>query len=321
MANIVFEGKSYACEDGKSVLETLLAHGVAVAHSCGSGACQTCMLRLESGKAPQAAQAGLKDTLRAQGYFLPCVCHPDDDLEIARPDAALTRIEAVVSHITPLSQDVVCVGLSVSQPVQYRPGQFINLFKDETTARSYSLASVATDGELRLHVRRFANGQVSQWIHHELQTGDLVQLSPPTGNCFYLPANPGQPLLLIGTGTGLAPLYGIARDALLQGHHGPIHLYHGSRGQAGLYLVEQLQAISKQHTNFYYQHCLSGEQVPEGFVAGRALEVALNQTPSLEGWRVFLCGNPAMVKTARKRAFLAGAAMRDIFSDAFGHAA
>ncbi len=321
MANIVFEGKSYACAEGASVLDTLLAHGVAVAHSCGSGTCQTCMLRLESGAVPHAAQAGLKDTLRAQGYFLPCVCHPLDDLEIARPDAALTRIEAVVSHITPLSQDVVCVGLSGSQPVHYRPGQFINLFKDETTARSYSLASVAADGELRLHVRRFANGQVSQWIHHELQTGDLVQLSPPTGNCFYLPGNPEQPMLLIGTGTGLAPLYGIARDALQQGHQGPIHLYHGSRDQAGLYLVEQLQAMLQQHANFHYWPCVSGEQVPEGFVPGRALDVALAETPALEGWRVFLCGNPEMVKTARKRAFLAGAAMRDIFSDAFGHAA
>lgn len=321
MANIVFEGKSYACEEGASVLDTLLAHGVAVAHSCGSGACQTCMLRLESGAVPQAAQTGLKDTLRAQGYFLPCVCHPQGDLEIARPDAALTRIEAVVSHITPLSQDVVCVGLAGSQPVHYRPGQFINLFKDETTARSYSLASVAADGELRLHVRRFANGQVSQWIHHELQTGDLVKLTPPAGNCFYLPGNPEQPLLLIGTGTGLAPLYGIARDALQQGHRGPIHLYHGSRDLAGLYLVEQLQAMLRQHANFHYWPCVSGEQVPEGFEPGRALDVALTKTPALEGWRVFLCGNPEMVKTARKRAFLAGAAMRDIFSDAFGHAA
>ena len=34
------------------------------------------------------------------------------------------------------------------------------------------------------------------------------------GRLFYVAGRPAQPLLLIGSGTGLAPFYGIARDAL-----------------------------------------------------------------------------------------------------------
>ena len=322
MASITFEGNSYSCEEGQSVLDVLLAHGVAAPHSCRSGSCQSCMMRVETGELPESSQVGIKETLRVQGYFLPCICRPGDDLTIVRPDTDVMRLEATVSHVTALSDHVVCVGLSSQTPISYRPGQFINLFKDDATARSYSLASVPDlDGELRLHVRRFANGQVSTWIHEALRPGDRVQLSPPAGDCFYLPGQAEQPLLLIGTGTGLAPLYGIARDALAQGHRGPIHLYHGSREPAGLYLVERLQELAQQYANFRYFPCLSGSEVPDGFLPGRALDLALSHAPELSGWRIYLCGNPDMVKLARKRVFLAGASMREIHSDAFTHQA
>ena len=39
--------------------------------------------------------------------------------------------------------------------------------------------------------------------------------------------------------------------------------------------------------------------------------------PKLAGHRVFLCGNPDLVNLLRKKVFLAGAAMKDIYSDAF----
>ena len=50
---------------------------------------------------------------------------------------------------------------------------------------------------------------------------------------------------------------------------------------------------------------------------GRADLVALTDWPNLKGWRVFLCGHPEMVKSAKKRAFLSGAAMQDIYADPF----
>ena len=40
-------------------------------------------------------------------------------------------------------------------------------------------------------------------------------------------------------------------------------------------------------------------------------------SPNLTNWRLFLCGHPDMVKSAKKHAFLSGASMKDIYADAF----
>lgn len=323
MPKLTFNSKTYDCADNETVLDTLHGHGVSIPSSCRSGTCQTCMMRAAKGTPPEAAQKGLKETLKAQQYFLACCCHPEEDLEVTLPDTDTARIKATVHSIQALSHDIVSLRLECDQPIEYRAGQFINLFKDSAIGRSYSLASVpAHDSHLHLHVRKVPDGRVSGWVHHDLNSGDSVEISAPIGNCFYVPGNPEQALLLIGTGSGLAPLYGIVRDALSQGHTGPIRLYHGSRNPGGLYLVDELHELAAQYDNFTYIPCVSGP-IPEtsGFVSGRALDVAIADVPKLNGWRIFLCGNPDMVKTAKKKAFLTGAAMKDIYADAFTLAA
>jgi len=271
------------------------------------------------GTPPATAQKGLKDTLKAQNYFLACCCHPNEDLEVSLPNQETARIKATVSSIEKLSSDIVGVSLQCEQPLDYKSGQFINLFKEESLARSYSIASVpAQDNHITLHVRKVPDGRMSTWIHHELNSGDSVEISQAVGDCFYTSGKAEQPMLLIGTGSGLAPLYGIARDAITQGHSGPIRLYHGSINVDGLYLHKELQDLSKQHENFSYIPCVSDEPVEEdNIVNGHVLDVALQDHAKLSGWRVFLCGNPNMVKAAKKKTFLNGAAMKDIYADAF----
>jgi NAD(P)H-flavin reductase len=123
--------------------------------------------------------------------------------------------------------------------------------------------------------------------------------------------------MLIGTGSGLAPLYGIIRDALSQGHTGPIYLFHGSRDLNGLYLSAELRELMAHYANFNYIPCLSGDDVPAGYASGRAHDIAFAQIPNLKNWRIFLCGHPEMVRVTKRKAFLAGAAMKNIYADAF----
>ena len=122
---------------------------------------------------------------------------------------------------------------------------------------------------------------------------------------------------MIGTGTGLAPLYGIACDALHQKHSGDIHLYHGAAEVDELYMHEQLIDMAEKYDNFYYHGCVFDAQQSRDIISGHAPDIALAQHPQLRGWKVFLCGSPEMVQKVSKLAFLSGANMQDISSDAF----
>jgi NAD(P)H-flavin reductase/ferredoxin len=296
--------------EGESVLDALLRSGVDVPFSCKSGVCGSCLMRAaEPGGVPAAAQAGLKDTWKAAGYFLACQCKPETDIA-ASPAGSEARVAAVITELTSLSDSVLRVRLKPAGAFEYRAGQFVTVFRADGLARSYSLASLPVERDLELHVRVFANGRMSGWLAGGSPVGVEVQIQGPSGECFYLGGREDQPLLLAGTGTGLAPLLGVARDALRQGHRGPIHLVHGAANHDGLYHHELLAGLSADHGNVnVWQTTLDADGPLDKAVLGRF--------PSLAGYRVFLCGDPKLVQSLRKRAYLAGAALNDIHADAF----
>lgn len=318
MTKVAFGGRAYECGESETVLEALLRHKLDVPYSCKKGVCLSCMLRVIDGPIPEEAQVGIRDTLRTQGYFLPCICPGDHDLTVASAEDAALFSRAVVNDVFPLAPDIKGVRLTPATELYYHAGQFINLRRADGLTRSYSLASVPSiDRQLELHVKRLPGGDMSNWIFDELQAGEVVELQGPNGSCFYLPGRPDQNLLLIGTGTGLAPLIGIARDALHDGHQGDIRLYHGSRHANGIYLGRRLRDLARRHANFLYIPCLSGADVPSGVRAGRVASAVFSDLGGLADWRVFICGAPPMVEEAKKTAYLAGAAIADIHADPF----
>jgi NAD(P)H-flavin reductase len=228
---------------------------------------------------------------------------------------------AIVVDIEYLPRDICRIFLEPTTPLYYHPGQFVNLRREDGLVRSYSLASVPSmDERLEFHIKRLEQGQMSNWILNDLKLGDRLGFQGPFGNCFYQPdqtAQTDQSMLLIGNGTGLAPLIGIARDALASGHCGPIKLYHGSQTLAGLYLGDDLRALEAAHDNFHYIPCISREDEPEGYRQGRADDVAFSDLADLKDWRIFLCGYPPMVNSAKDRALKAGAGVTDIYTDPY----
>ncbi|MFA6242004.1 MAG: 2Fe-2S iron-sulfur cluster-binding protein [Candidatus Hydrogenedentales bacterium] len=318
MSELVFEGDTLAVPLGGTVLEALEAAGVHAPSSCRSGICQSCVMRAVEGTPPPVAQAGLRDTLRAQGYFLACMCKPEGRLVVSRPDAAGLRFTARIAGVRSLNGAVAELRLHCDSTFEYRPGQFLNLIHPQGAVRSYSLASVpGVDDALHLHVARVPGGVMSGWVHDHAQEGDTLEILGPHGNCFYVEGNPAQPLLLAGTGTGLAPLYGIVNDALRQNHTGPIHLFHGSIRKDGLYLVDELRALSRCHPNLHYHPCVLEGDVGEDIHTGPLDVYIASALPSLKGFRVYLCGHPDLVKLLQKKTFLMGASIKEIFADAF----
>lgn len=318
MTKLTLGENSYTCGPEETVLDAFLRHDVEVPYACKKGTCHSCMLRCTDSLPPENAQKGLRDTLKTQGFFLACCCVPEQDMTIKHPDQSEFYTQGKVVANEMLNRNTILLIIEFEDAFEYNAGQFVNLQRSDGLTRSYSISNIPEESNtLELHIRRLPGGRFSEWVHDELNPGDMLAVSEPQGHCFYLPNRKEQGLLLAGTGSGLAPLAGILTDALSHGHSGPIHLFHGSSEIEDLYRIDEMRQLAEENHNFTYTPCISGDHVPEGFNRGRVNEVAGNIISDLAGWRVFLCGHPDMISQMKTEAFLKGASIADIYTDAF----
>lgn len=319
MTHITYDDKRIELDEGQTVLSALLDNGYEIPNSCRAGACQSCMMQATEGDIPESSQIGIKDTLKAQGFFLACSCTPNSPIQIASTKSVDYRLKAEVIAHDVISTNILRLKIKPELDFNYIAGQFINIWKDDNTARSYSLASVKSiDDFLELHIRRIENGAVSDWLHNEINIGDNLSIQEAAGDCFYISGSPAQKILLAGTGTGLAPLIGIARDALQQNHTGEIQLIHGTRHVDDLYLHHELINMSQQYPNFHYQaSVLQANEVIAPITTNAIDKLVVDVTINPSEWKAYLCGDEGVVNTLKKKLFLAGASMSNIYTDAF----
>lgn len=314
MATVTYRGRRHDVRDDQTVLDALLAAGEPIPSSCRAGACGACVSRATSGDLPPESQVGLRDALRARGYFHACMCRPRGDL-VVEPAGEALRAPARVEARELLSATVARVLLRLDRPFEATPGQYVTLHR-AGVARSFSIAARRDDRTIELHVRRIPGGKMSPWLCDEARPGDELVVQGPLGFCVYVPGRPAQPLVLACTGTGLAPLWGVLHDALAAGHTGPILVVHGAVDPAGLYLVDELRALAAAHPNVRYVPSVLRDARP-GLEEGAIDAVVARHVPRAVGVRAFVCGAPDVVQLLKKKLFLSGASLRDILSDAF----
>ena len=317
MKKIVFQGREYSCKDSETVLDALLRANVNMTFSCRNGICHSCLLQAKSGTPSEKSQIGLKPSLVKNGYFLACRCHPQSDLEIVLPRVADIYGRATICAKEKMTEDIWRLYLEPATSLYYHPGQFINIRREDGVSRSFSLASVANeDILLELHIKRLPGGQMSQWLIDDAVEGSELDFQGPLGDCYYRNNFKDRKLLLVCSGTGLAPMIGILRDALNQHHAADIYLYHGSSKLNGLYLTEYLRNFETLHPNFHYIPCLSQETAPD-VLSGRASDIAFARHPNLEAWSVYIAGNPDMAYQAELMAKQNGVNVENLFVDPF----
>jgi ferredoxin-NADP reductase len=189
---------------------------------------------------------------------------------------------------------------------------------NDELARSYSIASSASIiSHFDIHVRKIANGRMSRWFHEVAHTGVQLRVEGPKGDCMYYPGNTHEPMTLIGTGTGMAPLYAIAIDALEKGHQGAVKIYQGGISEDRLYLIDEFKKLQSDYPNVSYSRCvLNGAASSEVIVGDLKKQVLLNiGKKALD--RIYLCGDASLVRDLKKEIFLSGISLSKIHADPF----
>jgi CDP-4-dehydro-6-deoxyglucose reductase len=226
-----------------------------------------------------------------------------------------------IAALTRLAPDVLKLELRLPPTAQFRflPGQSIDITSPTGVRRSYSLAGHAADtSKLELQIRRVEGGQFSAYWFEQAQLNDLLRFQGPRGT-FYLRPMAGRHLVLLATGTGIAPFASMLRQvAAMPADEGPsrVSLYWGGRVPADLYFdpmpllagLRYVPVLSRAGGNW------PGER---GHVQDALLHDRESAPWDLSQASVYACGSEAMIHSAREQLLAAGLPAKQYFYDAF----
>ncbi len=317
-------GQVFDARPDESVLDAAARQGVGLRHECTFGTCGTCRVRLVEGTVGyDEPPMALSDEERAQGHALVCQAHATGHLIIScarvlETVAEPARHTAVVRTIRAWTRDVTHLSLEITGHAApaYRPGQYMNVHLADGTQRSFSMASVPGGAVVDFHVRRIEGGRFTAELLQTMRQGDAVEIEFPLGG-FGLHKSDYRPLLLVATGTGIAPIKSMLESLLDDEECPPVSLYWGMRTEADLYLDELFRSWASRLYEFRYEPVLSRPGARWPGRRGHVQDAVLADFPDLSEHGIYLCGSPTMIADAKSRFLLQGADVDHLHVDAF----
>jgi len=314
----------FKAELNSTLLDATNAAGIQLPYSCKTGRCGTCKCRVLSGSTLAIApESGLTANEKTNGWILSCVRTAVTDLEVAAEtldNICLPKPKTLPCKIATLARvapDVLQVGLRLPPTIafDFLPGQYIELIGRDGLRRSFSLANAATKGgTLELHIRAIVGGAMSRYLFENAQVGDLLRLRGPLGT-FFLRDIAGLDLVLLATGTGIAPvkaMLGALPGLPFEELPHTVTVLWGGRTPVDLY--SDIANLPSDHT---FIPVLSRAGDDWTGARGHVQDVLLARHPDLSNAAVYACGSNAMIHSARAAFVQAGLAEHRFHSDAF----
>lgn len=176
--------------------------------------------------------------------------------------------------------------------------------------RSYSVSSGPGEHP-EITVERVEDGEVSPFIVDDVEIGDVIELRGPFGGYFVWNSTPNdQPVLLIGGGSGIAPLRAIWRHAK---HEVPVTVLYSARERSRIIFGDELAADTGLDVRIH----LTRETV-EGYQDGHIDQEAIASVVGDTKPSVFVCGPTAFVEAMTTHLAGAGIDPTAIRTERFG---
>lgn len=326
---IVNSGKTFTVREGENILVAALRQGVMLPYSCKNGTCGSCKGLVENGEVhyPFHPPLALEKSDFAEGYALMCQAEPIEDLEIrvreieAVKDIQVRMLPARVMEKTFLAKNVarLVLRLPKAQRLQFLAGQYVDVLLAGGKRRAFSIASCPSlEDEFELHIRHVDGGDFTGFVFDTLKERDIMRFEGPLGNFFVRNDEPERPMIMMGGGTGFAPLKSMIENLLESGDRREIHLYWGARTAEELYLDELPRRWAEENAHIHYRRALSEDAV-DGLEAysGLVHDAVLADHPDMSGFDVYMSGPPAMIEAAKAAFTNRGVPENRLFYDSF----
>ena len=200
---------------------------------------------------------------------------------------------------------------------RFQNGQFAMIgleIEGRPLMRAYSMASANHEEELEFFSIKVADGPLTSRLQ-KIREGDIILVGrKATGTLIADNLIPGKRLLLLSTGTGLAPFASLIKDPDVYDKFESIVLVHGCRQVSELAYGEELVATLRQDELFgplleeklvYYPTVTREPFRNRGritdLITSTQLFNDIGQSPlDIAEDRIMMCGSPAMLEELRQ---------------------
>ena len=209
---------------------------------------------------------------------------------------------------------------------QFSAGQFVMVHfpngEGVEINRSYSMSApltTATPGRFALCVKRVEGGQGSELLH-ALCLGESLKCSGPYGR-FVLPATPPKEIILVATGTGVAPYRAMlpSLEVLMREGHRVWLLFGVRYSEELLYDTTWRELAERWPARFMYRPVVSRPlaswEGEAGYVSAMLPE--LLSKVDVSDAIAYLCGVPAMIDNMKEALLSSGFTRRTIKTEKY----
>lgn len=230
--------------------------------------------------------------------------HPVDRyLELVDPMVTWDEMRARVVEVSRPTDRAVRLTLAPTrQWVGHEAGQYVQLsvvIDGVRQTRCFSPANAASgrDGTIELTVTVHDDGHVSRHLYDTATVGDVVGLTPATGD-FVLPAQRPHAAVFVSGGSGVTPVLSMARTLIAEGYRKPVLFVHYAAGPDDVAYADELRAMDAHDTvDVRVVHTRGdGKGALTGHFTGEHLTTS---SAFVEDAPVFVCGPAALMDDVR----------------------
>lgn len=324
-------GKTFSADEHENILDAGLRQGIALPYGCRGGSCGSCAVTVKQGEVgyPDGEPMGLSPFDKKQGRAFLCQAVACSDLEIDAPqigteaDIEVKVLPIRVEKLRQLNADVMemTLKLPASERLRFKAGQYIDILLRGGKRRGFSIANAPFDDQyLELHIRHVPGGHFTSQVFESMKVKTLLRMEGPLGS-FYI-HDSDRPMILIGGGTGFAPLKAMIEQMKAEGFERPVHLYWGVQAKDDLYMDALAKDWAGHTEQLTYTPVLSAPKAGDEWQGrtGWVHEAVLEDITNLPDYDIYISGPPQMIVAARTDLLARGVPDAQLFSDSFEYA-
>jgi CDP-4-dehydro-6-deoxyglucose reductase len=318
---------SFVCESDESILDGALRNDYIIPYGCQGGSCGACSVQVVSGNFnyPDGDPNGITAADKAANKAFLCQAHAVSDITLevnVEEGIAKSKILPVkVVEKNQLTHDIVQLILKLpeGETLDFQAGQYIDFLLKDNKKRSFSLASPSNkENTLELQIRHVDDGYFTDIVFNKMNVDEMMRIEGPLGT-FYLRSDRKRPIIMMGGGTGFAPLKGMIEQAINENLALDIHLFWGVRAEKDLYMLDLIDQWSQKLPNFKFTPVLSEPDEADGWQGkvGFVHEAVIEAYKDLSDHDLYMCGPPVMIEASRNAVTAKGLNQDNMFSDSF----